>query len=364
MNPPACLRCDRCGKTYPQACFTNAEDPTLCRFCAEHAPPPAEDASSPAARFTLFGFSEEEKGELLLHAVMLQSLARALRRFEPVLAPLAYDLSYSSAQQLIRVDVLYWLHHADKQGSKLQRERDLLLKVREVACDWLGRQPPAPEDEYKLGSKARSQLEIRCVERGVPLSQTQLVVLSALLSVLADPNSVAVAHKFFPRGTLLRANDLALLREHRELLEKAAHYSCYAQALRRCASLHFLALDEAFAETRPAWDVMAALHFPLVLSRFALRRCLQLTAMQLLLPLAAVRDAARLEEVSAVCATPAALEEDLETMASVLLKELVTQVSRELYRWCKRCAANRLDKALEVPSRPQLDVMVSGECDE
>ena len=193
MNPPACLRCDRCGKTYPQACFTNAEDPTLCRFCAEHAPPPAEDASSPAARFTLFGFSEEEKGELLLHAVMLQSLARALRRFEPVLAPLAYDLSYSSAQQLIRVDVLYWLHHADKQGSKLQRERDLLLKVREVACDWLGRQPPAPEDEYKLGSKARSQLEIRCVERGVPLSQTQLVVLSALLSVLADPNSVAVA---------------------------------------------------------------------------------------------------------------------------------------------------------------------------
>ena len=172
-----------------------------------------------------------------------------------------------------------------------------------------------------------------------------------------------MAHKVFPRGTLLRANDLALLREHRELLEKAAHYSCYAQALRRCASLHFLALDEAFAETRPAWDVMAALHFPLVLSRFALRRCLQLTATQLLLPLAAVRDAERLEEVSAVCATPAALEEDLETMASVLLKELVTQVSRELYRWCKRCAASRLDRAVEVPSRPQLDVVASGERD-
>ena len=159
MNPAPLLTCDRCGKTYPQSCFisgTSVEDTSLCRFCAEHAQPPSEDASSPAARFALFGFSEQEKNELLQHALMLQSLGRALRRFEPVLAPLAYDLSYASAQQLIKVDVLYWLHHADKQGDKLARERDLLLKVREVACDWLGQQPPPLVVAQRLDVHARA----------------------------------------------------------------------------------------------------------------------------------------------------------------------------------------------------------------
>lgn len=357
MNPPSLATCTRCNKTYPQACFPDTEN-TLCRFCAENAKPPAMDASSPAPRFALFSFSDEEKAALLQHAMMLQSLARALRRFETVLGPLAYELSYSSTQQLIKVDVLYWLHHADKQGSKLQRERDLLLKVREVACDWLGSQPPAPEEEYKLGSKARSQLEIRCVQRSVPLSQTQLVVLNALLSVLADPDSIAVVHKFFPRGTLLRANDLALLREHRELLEKASHLTCYAHSINQCASLHFLALDEVFAESQPAWNTTADLHFPLLLNRFSLRRCLQLSASQLLLPLTAIRDAARLDEVSAVSVMPAVVEEDLEAMANVLLKELVTHVTRELYKWCKRCAASSMDDSLEIPARLQLDAGV------
>ena len=112
---------------------------------------------------------------LLMH----QSLATLLDARWNELERLAYDLEYSSVQQLIKVDVLYWLHHADKQGKKLAKEKNLLLKIREVVCDWLGQMPPNPSKEYKLRSKQRGELAVACIQRTVPLSMCQVSICSS-----------------------------------------------------------------------------------------------------------------------------------------------------------------------------------------
>ena len=107
---------------------------------------------------------------LLMHQSLVALLGDHWEQFDG----LAYGLEYSSVQQLIKVDVLYWLHHADKQGKRLSQEKNILLKIREVVCDWLGQKPPPPSQEYKLRSKQRSNLTVACTQRSVPLSMCQV----------------------------------------------------------------------------------------------------------------------------------------------------------------------------------------------
>lgn len=115
---------------------------------------------------------------LLMHQSLVALLGDHWEQFDG----LAYNLEYSSVQQLIKVDVLYWLHHADKQGKRLAQEKNLLLKIREVVCDWLGQKPPPPSQEYKLRSKQRSSLTVAYMQRSVPLSMCQ-VFHSSIYSV-------------------------------------------------------------------------------------------------------------------------------------------------------------------------------------
>ena len=144
------------------------------------------------ACFTQFNFSEQEYS-LLLHTLTLtHSLSSLLREHATTLGTIIHTLSYSTLQHLLKVDLLYWLHHADKHGQKLANETAILLKLRETVYDWLGESPPSPEQEYKLGTTARRELAIACVQRCVSPSYLQLVVLQALLSIFADPHSPSV----------------------------------------------------------------------------------------------------------------------------------------------------------------------------
>lgn len=366
MNPVDMVDCDQCHQSLPITAFPSESH--VCSYCASQKRAPVVDlCCRPFAQLTLFGLTDAEKQTLLQYILMLQTLSQTLQRHERDFSAVAYRLSYGSSQQLIKVDVLYWLHHADKQGKRLERERDLLLKIREVACDWLNEMPPPPEQEYKLGTKERSQLQIDCVQRAVPLSQAQFVVLNALLSILADPNSVAVVHKFFPRGTLLRPDDLATIREHRELLQQAVHYSSYRYSLRQLDSLHFLGMDEALCERLPAWSHASKYHFPLVLNQFVLAHALQMPAATLIGPLTIVVDAslhvpsiASVAALQADCVDPTEhVEAELETMAAVMVNDLVRQTSHALYRWSKHNAANVLDKSVSLLPLPRLDVAMS-----
>ena len=100
------------------------------------------------ACFTQFNFSEQEYS-LLLHTLTLtHSLSSLLREHATTLGTIIHTLSYSTLQHLLKVDLLYWLHHADKHGQKLANETAILLKLRETVYDWLGESPPSPEQEY------------------------------------------------------------------------------------------------------------------------------------------------------------------------------------------------------------------------
>ena len=174
-------------------------------------------------------------------------------------------------------------------------------------------------------------------------------------------------HKFFPRGTLLRPDDLATIREHRELLQQAVHYSSYRYSLRQLDSLHFLGMDEALCERLPAWSHASKYHFPLVLNQFVLAHALQMPAATLLGPLTIVVDAslhvpsiASVAALQADCVDPTEhVEAELETMAAVMVNDLVRQTSHALYRWSKHNAANVLDKSVSLLPLPRLDVAMS-----
>ena len=172
MNPAQLIECGTCHQQFPPHLFEDAEQ---CKFCSHDRSPKGVDADLlPFARRTLYNFSSAELSLLLQFLLMHQSLATLLEARWSELERLVYDLEYSSVQQLIKVDVLYWLHHADKQGKKLASTKTLLLKIREVVCDWLGQLPPNPAREYKLRSKQRGELAVACIQRTVPLSMCQV----------------------------------------------------------------------------------------------------------------------------------------------------------------------------------------------
>ena len=148
------------------------------------------------------------------------------------------------------------------------------------------------------------------------------------------------------------------------------HYSSYRYSLRQLDSLHFLGMDEALCELLPAWSHASKYHFPLVLNQFVLAHALQMPAATLLGPLTIVVDASLHVPSIASIASVAALQADgvdptehveaeLETMAAVMVNDLVRQTSHALYRWSKHNAANVLDKSVSLLPPPRLDVAVS-----
>ena len=96
-------------------------------------------------------------------------------------------------EKLDKVDVLYWLHHADKQGKRLAQEKNLLLKIREVVCDWLGQKPPPPSQEYKL----RSPLYLGGMTREAEFEKANPEVVYVLHNTQANGLGEAM-----PKGTI------------------------------------------------------------------------------------------------------------------------------------------------------------------
>ena len=237
------------------------------------------------ACFTQFNFSEQEYSLLLHTLTLIHSLSSLLRDHATTLGTVIHSLSYSTLQHLLKVDLLYWLHHADKHGQKLANETAILLKLRETVYDWLGESPPSPEQEYKLGTTARRELAIACVQRSVSPSYLQLVVLQALLSVFADPHSPSVTARFFPRFTLLRNSDLKLIKEHRTLLSLCIPLASFSLTLASLESASFLASDVTLTETAPSWSVPSSLRLPRLLQRYCLNHLSQILTPSLLIPL-------------------------------------------------------------------------------
>ena len=237
------------------------------------------------ACFTQFNFSEQEYS-LLLHTLTLtHSLSSLLREHATTLGTIIHTLSYSTLQHLLKVDLLYWLQHADKHGQKLANETAILLKLRETVYDWLGESPPSPEQEYKLGTTARRELAIACVQRCVSPSYLQLVVLQALLSIFADPHSPSVTARFFPRFTLLRNSDLKLIKEHGTLLSLCIPLASFSLTLSSLESVSFFASDVTLTETAPSWAVPSSLRLPRLLQRYCVNHLSQVLTSSLLVPL-------------------------------------------------------------------------------
>lgn len=237
------------------------------------------------ACFTEFNFSEQDYS-LLLHALTLtHSLSSLLRTHATTLSTIIHSLAYSSLQHLLKVDLLYWLHHADKHGQKLANETAILLKLRETVYDWLGESPPPPEQEYKLSTTARRELAVACVQRSVSPSHLQLVVLQALLSVFADPHSPSVTARFFPRFTLLRNTDLKLIKEHRTLLSLCIPLSSFSLTLSSLEWASYFANDVCLTEMASSWAVPSSLRLPRLLHRYCLVHLSQIRTQTLLIPL-------------------------------------------------------------------------------
>ncbi len=237
------------------------------------------------ACYTQFNFSEREYSLLLHTLTLMHSLSQLLRSHAHILGSLIHSLSYSSLQHLLKVDILYWLHHADKHGQKLANETAILLKLRETVYDWLGETPLPPEQEYKLGTKERRELAITCVRRSVSPSHLQLIILQSLLSVFSDPHAASITARFFPRFTLLRSADLKLIKEHRILLSLCIPLASFSLTLSSLESVSYLASDVSLTETSPSWSVPSSLRLPRLLQQYSLSHLTQTLTQSLLLPL-------------------------------------------------------------------------------
>lgn len=300
-----------------------------------------------------YNYSESEIRVLLDYLNMQQSLSVLLKKYQYDAAGLIYSLMYEDIQQLIRVDILYWLHHADRHGRKSANEKSLLLKIREVVCDWLGEEPPPPEEEYKLRSKDRSRLTIKCIKRTILPSMTQMIVLQSLLSVFADPNSNAVVYKFIPRGTLLNAGDVALIEDHQILLQSCVNLSSFQYCIHQLSSVHFYGKTEILNESCPNWNIPRSITFSHLLTSFILKNVFSLSSSVLLMPLALLKSVYSNERETT---NTQWILEETEKDIGEYVNDLVYRISHKLYRWCKDCAVHRMNDSKPLPPPIQLDV--------
>ena len=115
--------------------------------------------------------------------------------------------------------------------------------------------------------------------------------MNSLLSVLADPAATAVVQKFFPRGTLLQNGDLDRIREHLELVESCSQLTASNLFREQFVSLSFLGIEERLAELAPSWSFPPSLTLPRILHNFCMKKCVQIPAELLTLPLTILHDA-------------------------------------------------------------------------
>lgn len=349
--------CSSCGEEYPGSSFASLNtDPLVCQYCSkgvkkENIQKEFKDYASSVS----FNYTESEIRTLLDYLNMQQSLTLLMKQYQYDVTSLLYPLLYEDIQQLIRVDILYWLHHADRHGKKASNEKNLLLKIREIVCDWLGEEPPPPEEEYKLRSKDRSRLEIKCVKRTILPSMTQMIVLQSLLSVFADPNSAAVIIKFIPRGTLLSPADVKLIEDHQNLLQSCVQLSSFDFCVNQLSSLHFYGVTELLNETCPNWNIPRSLTFSHLLTSYVLKNMFSFSSSILLLPLALFKsvDSTQRQTVDAQWI----IEENEKDMGEYV-NDLVYRLTHKLYRWCKDCAVHHMNPEKALPPSIQLNVPI------
>ena len=100
MNPAQLQECETCHQRFPSHLF---EDETQCKFCSHDRKSKGVDADLlPFACRTLYNFTSAEISLFLQFLMMHQSLATLLDARWSELERLAYDLEYSSVQQLIK----------------------------------------------------------------------------------------------------------------------------------------------------------------------------------------------------------------------------------------------------------------------
>ena len=349
--------CLQCQHQYPAWYFASLqEDELKCKYCEKGLK--NEGVSNEYSYFTeriSYNYSEAEIQVLLEFLDIQQNLLLVLKNYQYDMKELFHSLLYDNIQQLIRVDVLYWLHHADLHEKKLKDEKDLLLKIREIVCDWLNMQPPSPEQEYKLRSKERSKLEITCVKRTVLPSMAQIVVLQSLLSVFADPQSKAMNMKFIPRGTLLRPSDYQLIQEHQAILQDCVNLSSFQYCIDHLASSPFYCLTEIHHEYCPLFNIPSSFHFTNLLSSFILKHIFKLSASTVLLPLILFKSALTYQKQHGE--EDSWLTDEIEKDVGVYINNLITRIVRKLYRWCKACAVYQMNEEKSLPSPLILNVL-------
>lgn len=332
-------------------------DDRVCQFCKKQIKKERvnKDNLTYMERIS-YNYTENEIRILLEYMRMQQDLMMVLGNYQYDLSTILYSLLYEDIQQLIRVDVLYWLHHADRHGKKADNEKRLLLKIREVVCDWLGEQPPPPDQEYKLRSKERSKLEITCVKRAILPSMTQILVLQSLLSVFADPHSTAVVYKFFPRGTILTPNDLHLIQEHRSLIQDCVNLNSFQFCMKELTSLHFYGVTEGLNEKCSSWNIPSTMHFSHLLSSYILKHIFKVSSSVLFTPLILLKSvySKQIETVDAQW-----ILDEVECDVGSYLNDIVGRITHKLYRWCKTCAVHRMNPDKALPSPIVLDVFVN-----
>ena len=161
-------------------------------------------------------------------------------------------------------------------------------------------------------------------------------MLNSLLTVLADPTSTAVVRKFFPRGTLLQNGDLDRIREHLELVESCSQLLASNLFRQQFVSLYFLGIQERLAELAPTWSFPASLTLPRILHNFCVKKCIQMPAELITLPLTILNDTYLYQRRTTAAGW---LSIELEQRIGESVNDIVRIVSHQLYKTCKMIAA-------------------------
>lgn len=161
--------------------------------------------------------------------------------------------------------------------------------------------------------------------------------MNSLLSVLSDPAATAVVQKFFPRGTLLQNGDLDRIREHLELVESCSQLTASNLFRKQFVLLAFLGIEERLAELAPTWSFPPSLTLPRILHNFCMKKCVQIPAELLTLPLTILNDAYLHQRKTTATSW---LSTELEQRIGDSVNDIVRILSHQLYKATKTIAAH------------------------
>lgn len=108
----------------------------------------------------LYNMDDNEKCSLIKLISCLKSLHNLLEINDVNSKRDLMTAIYHRVQRISLEDILYWLHHADKKGSK---EGEILvsyfLQIRILLTDWVNNKVIQPENDYQLRSKDRGKIK-------------------------------------------------------------------------------------------------------------------------------------------------------------------------------------------------------------